>query len=96
MRIRPDSSTAKRRKLRENQTDAERVIWNGLRARQLSNWKFRRQHAIGRYILDFYCIDARLCIELDGGQHSEPERRRRDGIRARYLADQGIGGVGIS
>ena len=90
MRIRPGSSTAKRRKLRENQTDAERVIWNGLRARQLGNWKFRRQHAIGPYILDFYCRDARLCIELDGSQHSEPEQRRHDEIRGRYLADQGI------
>ena len=90
MRIRPGSSTARRHKLRENQTDAERVIWNGLRARQLDNWKFRRQYAVGPYTLDFYCIDARLCIELDGSQHSEPEQRCHDEIRDRYLTDQGI------
>jgi very-short-patch-repair endonuclease len=66
------------------------VIWNGLRARQLSSWKFRRQHAIGSYILDFYCVGARLGIELDGSQHSEPEQWRHDAIRDRYLADQGI------
>ena len=90
MRIRPDSPTERRRELRENQTDAERVIWNGVRARQLSGWKFRRQHAIGPYILDFYCVGERLCIELDGGQHSEVDQRRHDLIRERYLAEQGI------
>jgi very-short-patch-repair endonuclease len=90
VRIRPGSSIKRRRELRENQTDAERVIWNGLRARQLSDWKFRRQHAIGPYILDFYCVGQRLDIELDGSQHLEADQWRHDRIRDRYLADQGI------
>ncbi len=59
------------RKLRKEQTDAERRLWWNLRNRQLDGWKFRRQFPIGDYIVDFVCIDAKLIIELDGGQHSE-------------------------
>ncbi len=54
---------------RRNQTDAERVMWNALRNRQVLNLKFRRQHPIGNYITDFCCIEKGLIIELDGSQH---------------------------
>jgi very-short-patch-repair endonuclease len=59
------------RKLRKEQTEAERRLWWHLRNRQLEGWKFRRQFPIGHYIVDFACIDARLIVELDGGQDSE-------------------------
>ncbi len=57
------------RNLRKNQTDAEKIIWYQLRNRNLCGYKFRRQHPIGNYIVDFVCIDKKLIIELDGGQH---------------------------
>ena len=58
------------RRLRRDQTDAERRLWLRLRDRRLSGWKFKRQVPIDRYIADFCCSDAHLIIELDGGQHS--------------------------
>ena len=59
------------RKLRAKQTDAERNLWGYLRNRELCGFKFHRQHAIGCYVADFYCPEARLVIEVDGGQHAE-------------------------
>jgi very-short-patch-repair endonuclease len=64
-------STAFARELRKAMTDAERKLWLGLRMRQLHGHKFRRQFAIGAYIVDFVCLDARLIVEVDGGQHAE-------------------------
>jgi very-short-patch-repair endonuclease len=61
------------RKLRRNQTDAERLLWRRLRDRGLVNTKFRRQTPISGYIADFVCEDAKLIIEVDGGQHAESE-----------------------
>lgn len=55
--------------LRNNATEPERVLWNRLRRRQLCDLKFRRQHAIGRYICDFVCLEAAIIVELDGSQH---------------------------
>ncbi|HUW60302.1 MAG TPA: endonuclease domain-containing protein, partial [Candidatus Bathyarchaeia archaeon] len=78
------------RAMRHNDTEAEKLFWRLLRNRQLGGAKFRRQHAIGRYILDFYCHEARLAIELDGGQHGESDQARRDERRTRYLQEQGI------
>jgi len=52
-------------------TDAEALLWKLLRNRRIADAKFRRQHPMGRYILDFYCHEKNLCIELDGGQHGE-------------------------
>ncbi|MDX1582216.1 MAG: endonuclease domain-containing protein, partial [Thermoanaerobaculia bacterium] len=57
------------RQLRAGQTEAERLVWNMLRDRRLGGLKFRRQHRIGEYILDFYCPRLRLAIELDGENH---------------------------
>ena len=72
------SNTAKI--LRKNSTQAERLIWNHLRARQLSGIKFRRQQPIGHYIVDFITFEKRIIVELDGGQHSSTidKDRKRD------------------
>ena len=78
------------RQLRKNQTDAEKLLWSILRSRQLLGLKFRRQHSIGPYILDFYCYDYKLCIELDGGQHYTKEGQKEDEARAVFLAKRGI------
>ena len=59
------------RKLRRSMTDAEHALWRVLRSRQLEGFKFRRQHSIGRYVVDFVCLEYRLVVELDGGQHVE-------------------------
>jgi len=61
------------RRLRRNQTDAERTLWFRLRDRRLAGWKFRRQFPIDRFVVDFFCADAHLIIELDGGQHAVRE-----------------------
>jgi len=50
-------------------TDAEAMLWKFLRSRRIGGAKFRRQYPLGRYILDFYCVEQQLCVELDGGQH---------------------------
>jgi adenine-specific DNA-methyltransferase len=59
------------RALRNNMSDAEQVLWNVLRRRQVSGLKFRRQHPFADYILDFVCLENRLVIEVDGGQHGK-------------------------
>jgi adenine-specific DNA-methyltransferase len=59
------------RELRKNPTEAERALWKGLRFRKLEGHKFRRQQPIGPYIVDFVCLEKRLIIEVDGGQHSK-------------------------
>ena len=61
----------KARDLRVASTDVERLLWTYLRGRRLRNFKFRRQQPIAGYIVDFVCVETRLVIELDGGQHSE-------------------------
>ncbi|BCB27139.1 hypothetical protein SKTS_20250 [Sulfurimicrobium lacus] len=64
------------RTLRRNLTDAEQRLWQRLRGRQLNGHKFRRQHPFGDFILDFVCLEARLVIEIDGGQHMDSEHDR--------------------
>ena len=59
------------RRLRNNPTDAERRMWDILRQRQLDECKFRRQHPYYNYILDFVCLERKLVVEVDGGQHAE-------------------------
>ena len=78
------------RSLRSKQTDAEQLLWGLVRDRRLAGKKFRRQHPIGRYILDFYCHECRLAVELDGGQHNDEETRSRDDRRSRFLREQGV------
>ena len=78
------------RRLRRERTDAERTLWQRLRGKQLGGLKFRRQHVVGPWILDFYCPECRLAVELDGGQHNETENRRRDEARTAFLEDRGM------
>ena len=78
------------RTLRSKQTDAEQLLWGLLRNRHFAGKKFRRQHPIDRYILDFYCHECRLAVELDGGQHNDEETRSRDERRSRFLREQGV------
>lgn len=75
------------RRLRRDQTDAERALWARLRDRRLCGAKFGRQVPIGRYIVDFLCDDARLIVELDGGQHAES---RSDEARTAFLEGAGF------
>src|SRR5712691_6129303 len=69
--------TQKARRLRQSSTDAERRMWSALRDRRLMKYKFRRQHPIGQYIVDFACTEYRLVIEVDGGQHADSVDARR-------------------
>ncbi len=86
----PHDILQKARELRKNQTDAEQLLWGLLRNHRFANKKFRRQHPIARYILDFYCHELKLAIELDGGQHNENSARKYDEERTRFLNEQGI------
>jgi type I restriction enzyme R subunit len=78
------------RDLRKNQTDAEALLWQLLRNRQIQDCKFRRQHPVEPYILDFYCHDKKLAIELDGGQHNTDDGKESDEKRTEYLNSKGI------
>jgi very-short-patch-repair endonuclease len=78
------------RRLRKDQTNAEKLLWSILRSRQLLGLKFRRQHSIGPYILDFYCHAYKLCIELDGGQHYTSKGQQGDEARAAILQTRGV------
>ena len=76
--------------LRRNQTIEEKQLWLALRAGRFAGFKFRRQHPLGNYILDFYCAAAQLAVELDGFQHGLPETLRHDEQRERCLTAQNI------
>ena len=78
------------RKLRHEATDAESYLWSILRNRRVHRRKFRRQHPLQPYVLDFFCAELNLCIELDGGQHADPEGKRKDTIRDAFLRQKGI------
>ena len=85
MRGKQDHS--RERRLRRGQTDAESRLWLYLRDRRLSGYKFRRQHRIGVFIADLVCIDAKLIVELDGGQHADRETQDK----ARTAALESLG-----
>jgi very-short-patch-repair endonuclease len=78
------------RNLRHESTDAEKRRWRLLRDRRFAEFKFRRQYACGIYFLDFFCVEARLAVELDGGGHGFPDQRARDENRNRFLDEQDI------
>jgi len=75
------------RKLRKSETDAERKIWQQLRSHNLNGAKFRRQHPIGPYVVDFICINEKLIIELDGSQHQQ--QQDYDAARTAFLEQSG-------
>jgi len=73
--------------LRHRSTDAELLLWSRLRNRRIDDAKFRRQQPIGQYVVDFVCMEHRLVIELDGGQHTE--QVESDEVRTAYLKAKG-------
>jgi len=73
-------------KLRNNSTDTEKYLWKYLRGRQLEGFKFRRQHPIGKYIVDFINLERKIIIEVDGGQHLE---NKKDELRDKWFEEQG-------
>jgi len=79
-----------KRRLRANMTGPEMRLWSRLRARQLQGLKFRRQHGIGPYIVDFYCSEQSLVIEVDGDSHADPDQMQKDQLRDRYLQSLGL------
>ena len=76
------------RNLRTNMTDAERKLWSRIRRSALGH-RFRRQHPLGPYVVDFVCLDRRLVIEVDGGQHNSPDGIEKDQRRTAWLNDAG-------
>lgn len=78
------------RRLRKNQTEAEKLLWSKIRKRQLMGLKFQRQFELGTYIVDFVCRDLKVIVELDGGQHNEQETRLYDQQRTLYLESLGF------
>ncbi|TCD26279.1 endonuclease domain-containing protein [Pedobacter psychrodurus] len=76
--------------LRKNQTEAEEIMWQCLRNRKILNFKFRRQHPLHKYIADFYCPEAKLVIEVDGGIHEKAENQEYDQNRTDELKQIGI------
>ena len=86
---RPEELT-ERRSLRTNGTMEEAMMWKVLKNRQVSGVRFRRQFSVGAYILDFYCPELKLCIELDGAGHYNSEGLRNDYVRDKYLSELGI------
>jgi very-short-patch-repair endonuclease len=80
--------TTKARELRKNPTEAERHLWRHLRLRQFEGYKFRRQQPLGPYIVDFVCLEKKIVIEVDGGQHSTQVQYDED--RSAWLAAQGF------
>lgn len=76
--------------MRSNATDAEHLMWQLLRAKQFMNLKFRRQHVIAPYIVDFYCHELGLVIELDGSQHGTDDGKEYDAERTKFLEALGL------
>jgi very-short-patch-repair endonuclease len=89
-RVRERAGVRAARTLRTASTDAELKLWHHLRNRQLAGHKFRRQHPVGGHVADFACIEAKLVIEVDGGQHFEDACARKDADRTRALNAAGF------
>jgi very-short-patch-repair endonuclease len=83
----PVEGAASARNLRERATVAEKILWNELRGRKLDGMKFRRQHALGPFVVDFCCAEQRLVIEVDGEIHDE--QRDQDAARSEHLSQYG-------
>ena len=83
-----DYQTDRARSLRRAQSPPEGVLWSRLKRRQLGNLKFRRQHSVGRFVVDFYCAQDRLVVELDSSYHDG--KRAKDEVRDRELQARGL------
>ncbi len=88
--VRADVRLQQARALRQSPTTAEQVLWRHLRNRQLAGTKFRRQHPLGPYILDFVCLAQGLVVEVDGGQHADLQAQAYDRQRTVWLRQQGL------
>lgn len=84
------SSFLKAQFLRKNETESEKILWGKLKNNQLNGFKFRRQHPIGFYIVDFYCHRLKLIIEVDGEYHNLPEQIEKDKKRTQILESEGL------
>jgi len=82
-------STCRVRELRHQQTEAEKAAWHLLRNRRVG-LKFRRQYPIENYVVDFYCGELRLAVELDGGVHSQPSQMKKDAAKDAFLGNVGV------
>ena len=80
----------KAKALRSDMTNGEKLLWSRLRAHRMDGRKFRRQHVIGTYIVDFVCLQSRLIIEVDGDRHGDDQREALDAERDVYLAKSGF------
>lgn len=80
----------KRRELRRTSPRAERLMWQQLRDRRLGGWKFRRQYGIAHYVADFYCVECRLVVELDGSSHEGEDAAEYDLNRQNYFQSLGF------
>ncbi len=79
-----------RRELRSNPTRAETEMWHGLRSKRLAGYKFRRQHSLGPFIVDFYCTQFQIVVEVDGATHDDLSQKEYDTERTKYLQENNI------
>jgi len=84
------------RNLRKKMSDGESKLWRALRAKQMEGLRFRRQHPIGVYIVDFVCLEKRLVVEVDGGHHTEAAQIAHDQRRDQWLRAEGFQVMGVS
>ncbi len=78
------------REQRRQPTPAEKKLWDALRGRRLAGLKFRRQHPYGQFVLDAFCVEHQLEVEVDGGVHADPAQAARDAERTKFLEERGI------
>jgi very-short-patch-repair endonuclease len=86
----PPKQKKLRQHLRNNATDAERILWSSLKNSQLSGYKFRRQQGIGKYIVDFYCPAKKVAIEIDGETHWTDKELDHDKARQQEIENLGV------
>jgi very-short-patch-repair endonuclease len=84
----PDGKYRETRRMRRDMTDSERILWERVRRNQIDGFHFRRQHVILGFIVDFYCRESRMVVEVDGGIHKE--QKEQDRIRDEILKSRGI------
>lgn len=78
------------RELRQVETETEKIMWESLRGRRLNGLKFRRQHPYEHYVLDFFCVEHQLVVELDGSVHDVSDQAAYDEERTRFLNEHGL------
>ncbi len=88
--MRTDAKITQAKRLRKTMTKPEVWLWTGLKSQHKTGPIFRRQHAVGSYILDFYCVKAKLAIEVDGEHHTRDSQRKHDAARDAHLLSLGI------